>query len=162
MKYLKESLVLNRLNRITAQILSFTLLFPATVFAQEVEEPKFTNLKQGECAPFDGTLFNPPATAQLITENRYAMTECDLRVEYEIKKTQAEMNLQIETLQISWEALSEKHNLLMDIKNNEINTYREMALDQPNKNNHWWLAGGVVVGIGLSLGTFYAATEISK
>ena len=90
------------------------------------------------------------------------MTECDLRVEYEIKKTQAEMNLQIETLQISWEALSEKHNLLMDIKNNEINTYREMALDQPNKNNHWWLAGGVVVGIGLSLGTFYAATEISK
>jgi|TARA_R110000824_G_scaffold206558_4_gene391742 hypothetical protein len=149
-------------NRLTAQILSFTLLFPATIFAQETEEPKFTNLKQGECAPFDGTLFNPPATAQLITENRYAMTECDLRVEYEIKKTQAEMNLQLDTLQISYESLSEKHNLLMDIKNSEIDTYREMALSQPNKNNHWWLAGGVVVGIGLSLGTFHAATEISK
>jgi len=149
-------------NRLTAQILSFTLLFPATIFAQETEDPKFTNLKQGECAPFDGTLFNPPATAQLITENRYAMTECDLRVEYKIKKTQAEMNLQLDTLQISYESLSEKHNLLMDIKNSEIDIYREMALNQPNKNNHWWLAGGVVVGIGLSLGTFYAVTEISK
>ena len=159
---MKENLVLSMSSRLTAQILSFTLLFPATIFAQETEEPKFTNLKQGECAPFDGTLFNPPATAQLITENHYAMTECDLRVEYEIKKTQAEMNLQLDTLQISYESLSEKHNLLMDIKNSEIDTYREMALKQPNKNNHWWLAGGVVVGIGLSLGTFYAATEISK
>ena len=159
---MKENLVLSMSNRLTAQILSFTLLFPATIFAQETEDPKFTNLKQGECAPFDGTLFNPPATAQLITENRYAMTECDLRVEYEIKKTQAEMNLQLDTLQISYESLSEKHNLLMDIKNSEIDIYREMALNQPNKNNHWWLAGGVVVGIGLSLGTFYAATEISK
>ena len=159
---MKENLVLSMSNRLTAQILSFTLLFPATIFAQETEDPKFTNLKQGECAPFDGTLFNPPATAQLITENRYAMTECDLRVEYKIKKTQAEMNLQLDTLQISYESLSEKHNLLMDIKNSEIDIYREMALNQPNKNNHWWLAGGVVVGIGLSLGTFYAATEISK
>ena len=50
----------------------------------------------------------------------------------------------------------------MDIKNSEIDTYREMALDQPNKNNQWWLVGGVVVGIGLSLGTFYATTNITQ
>ena len=72
------------------------------------------------------------------------------------------MKLQLDTLQVSYDALEEKHQLLMDIKNSEINTYREMALDQPNKNNQWWLAGGVVVGIGLSLGTFYAATNITQ
>ena len=135
------------------------LLLLSSALAQDAQ---YTQLEAGEQAPFAGYLFNETATAELIVEKQFIMTECDLRVEYEIKKTQAEMNLQIETLQISWEALSEKHNLLMDIKNNKINTYREMALDQPNKNNHWWLAGGVVVGIGLSLGTFYAATEISK
>ena len=72
------------------------------------------------------------------------------------------MQLKIDSLQISYDALEEKHQLLMDIKNNEINTYRDMALDQPNKNNQWWLVGGVVVGIGLSLGTFYAVTEINE
>jgi hypothetical protein len=50
----------------------------------------------------------------------------------------------------------------MDIKNNEIDTYRELALQQPNKNNNWWLAGGVIVGIGLTLGTLNAASEIMK
>ena len=33
---------------------------------------------------------------------------------------------------------------------------------QPNKNNHWWLAGGAIVGIGLSLGVFYAAASITQ
>ena len=35
-------------------------------------------------------------------------------------------------------------------------------LEQPNKNNHWWMAGGVVAGIGLTLGTLFAASEIIK
>ena len=72
------------------------------------------------------------------------------------------MQLKIDSLQISYDGLQEKHQLLMDIKNSEIDTYREMALNQPNKNNQWWLAGGVIVGIGLSLGTFYATTNITQ
>ena len=72
------------------------------------------------------------------------------------------MQLQLDSLQISYNSLEEKHQLLMDIKNSEINTYREMALKQPNENNHWWLVGGVVIGVGLSLGTFYATTQINE
>ena len=149
-------------NKIIAQILSLSLLFPATIFAEEVDDPKFTQLEQGEEAPFAGTLFNPAATVKLIADHQYSLLECDLRVQYEINRTRADMQLQFDSLQISYDALDERHKLLMDIKNNEINTYREMALDQPNDRSHWWLVGGVVVGIGLSLGTFYAVTEIHE
>jgi hypothetical protein len=72
------------------------------------------------------------------------------------------MQFQIDSLQISYDSLDERHNLLMEIKNDEIDTYRELALEQPNKNNHWWMAGGVVAGIGLTLGTLFAASEIIK
>ena len=143
------------------QILSVALLSGMPAYAQDAdEEPMFTYLEQGNTAPFAGTLFNAPATAQLITSHQYSLTECDLLVEYEVTKARSEMQLQLSTLQISYDSLNEKHTLLMDIKNNEINTYREMSLKQPNKNNHWWLAGGTIAGIGLSLGVFYAATNI--
>ena len=149
-------------NKIIAQILSLSLLFPATIFAEEVDDPKFTQLEQGEEAPFAGTLFNPAATAKLIADHQYSLLECDLRVQYEIDRARTDMQLQLDSLQISYNALDERHKLLMDIKNNEIDTYREMALNQPNDNSHWWLLGGVVAGIGLSLGTFYAVTEINE
>ena len=69
-------------NKIVAQILSLALLFPAPIFAQEAEEPRFTQLEQGDEAPFAGTLFNPAATAQLITDSQFALEECDLKIQY--------------------------------------------------------------------------------
>ena len=50
----------------------------------------------------------------------------------------------------------------MDIKQQEIDTYRGMALERPNRNNHWWLAGGVVSGIGLTIGVLWATQEIQQ
>ena len=148
-------------NKLITQMLSFALFLCSPAHAQDAEEePMFTHLEQGETAPFAGTLFNPPATAQLITSHQYSLTECDLLVEYEVAKARSEIQLQLSVLQIGYDSLNEKHTLLMDIKNDEINTYREMSLKQPNKNNHWWLAGGAVAGIGLSLGVFYAAADI--
>jgi hypothetical protein len=147
-------------NRFISQILTITMLSASPAFAQDA--PRYTHLEEAEAAPFAGTLFNPSATAQLLADNQYSFEECDLRVEYEIARTTATMQFQIDSLQISYDSLDERHNLLMDIKNNEIDTYRELALQQPNKNNNWWLAGGVIVGIGLTLGTLNAASEIMK
>ena len=146
-----------------APTLSFALFLCAPVYAQDTEEePMYTHLEQGEGAPFAGTLFNPPATAELITAHQYSLTECDLLVEYEVAKARSEMQLQLDTLNISYNAQNERMNLLFDIKDQEIDMYREMALDQPNKNNHLWFAGGTVAGIALSLGVFYAATNIAQ
>jgi len=147
-------------NRLISQILTMTMLSATPAFAQDV--PRYTHLEEAELAPFAGTLFNPSATAQLLADSQYSFEECDLRVEYEIARTTANMQFQVDSLQISYDSLDERHNLLMGIKNDEIDIYRELALQQPNRNNHWWLAGGVVVGIGLTLGTLAAAQEIVK
>ena len=90
------------------------------------------------------------------------MSSCDLRVEFETSKVEARYQLQVDMLQASFNSLEEKHNLLMVIKDDEIEVYRTMALDQPNKNNHWWLAGGMVTGIGVTLGVLFASKEIQN
>ena len=149
------------LNKILALCISANLALAPAAYADD-EQPMFTHLDQGATAPFAGTLFNPAATARLIAESQFSMSECDLEVEYECGQVRAEYQLQLDILQARYDSLDERHTLLMDIKQTEINTYRDMAIEQPNKNNHWWLAGGVVTGIGLTLGVLFASQEIQN
>ena len=142
------------------KIMIIALILCAPAHADDT--PQYTHLDLGQEAPFAGTLFNPAATATLIAESQFNMSDCDLRVEYEVGRAEARYQLQLDLLQISYDSLNERHNLLMDIKNQEIETYRSMALEQPNKNNHWWLAGGVVAGVSLTLGVLFATQEIRE
>jgi len=151
---------LNMLNKVFSLMISTSLIFAPVAFADEA--PQYTHLEDGEEAPFAGTLFNPAATAQLITESQFSMDECDLRVEFEIQRTEARYQLQLDSLQASYDSLQERHTLIMDIKNQEIDTYRELALDRPNKNSQWWLTGGIVAGIGLTLGVLWTTQEIRE
>lgn len=152
---------MNMWNKIFAVAISTNLVFAPLAIAED-ETPKYTHLEQGAEAPFSGTLFNPAATARLIADSQFNMSDCDLRVEFKIEQTKAEYQLKLNMLQASYDSLDERHKLLMDIKAQEIETYREMALDQPNKHSEWWLAGGVVAGITLTLGVLFASQEIQK
>ena len=154
------NLDLNMLNKILALCISANLVFAPVALADEA--PKYTHLEENESAPFSGTLFNPAATASLIAESQFNMDSCDLRVEFEVTKSEAKCQLQVEALQISYDSLLERHNLLMDIKQQELETYKAMAIEQPNKHNQWWLAGGIVAGISLTLGVFAVSQEIQK
>lgn len=149
-------MVLNMLNK----IISIALILCTSAYADDT--PQYTHLEIGDEAPFAGTLFNPSATATLIAESQFNMSDCDLRVEYEVERTSARYQLQLDLLQASYDSLDERHNLLMDIKDEEIDTYRTLSLDRPNKNNHWWLAGGIVAGVSLTLGVLFATQEIQQ
>ncbi len=151
---------MNILSKMLSIAISTSLVLAPVALADET--PQYTHLEVGQTAPFAGTLFNPAATAQLIAESQYSMDSCDLRVEFEVQRTEARFQLQLDSLQATYDSLDQRHTLLMDIKNQEIETYRELALKQPNKNNQWWLAGGIIMGAASSIGIFYAATEISR
>lgn len=148
------------LNKAFASVITFSLVLTPVALADET--PQYTHIDVGESAPFTGTLFNPAATATLIAESQFSMSDCDLRVEFEKSRVEARYQLDIDMLQASYDSLDERHSLLMGIKDQEIETYRTMAIDQPNKNNHWWLAGGIMTGIGLTLGVLFASQEIQQ
>ena len=64
--------------------LLLSLSLSTTAYADE--QPRFTILEKSQPAPFAGTLFNPPATAKLLACNEFALTECDLKVQFELDK----------------------------------------------------------------------------
>ena len=148
------------LSRILVLIVIFSL-FPAELFAQE-EEPQFTQLEEGEPAPFAGTLFNPTATAQLIADREFRLTDCDLRVNYEINLLTARHELEYNLLQVRYDSLEERTTALSQLKDQEIADLQEMVRKHPNRHSHWFFAGGFVAGAITSIAIFFAAREISQ
>ena len=63
-----------------------------------------------------------------------------------------------ETDKSSYMKADNTFNKVMD----EVNRFEKLALEKPNKNSHWWFAGGMVAGIVTSVVIFYAAVEIGE
>jgi len=146
------------LNKIIAIILLMT--FPVFALADEV--PKIKPMNQGETAPFAGVLFNSTAVAQSIAEKEYNSEQCRLRIGYVEQKEGAKCRLLVTTSIAEMSFLKQKYDSILKIKDEEVNRLQKFALERPNKNSHWWFAGGIVAGIITSIAIFYATVEIRE
>ena len=146
------------LNKIVAIILLVS--FPAIVFANDL--PKIKPMNKGEVAPFSGVLFNSSAVAQSIAEKEYNAEQCRLRIDHLEQREKAKCDLLVSTVKVEVDFLQQKYNSILKIKDEEIDRFQKLALERPNKNSHWWFAGGIVAGIVTSIAIFYAAVEIRE
>jgi len=145
-------------NKIIAILLLIT--FPVMAFADDL--PKIKPMNKGEIAPFAGVLFNPTAIAQTIAEKEYNAQQCRLRTEHLEQKEKAKCDLLVSITKVEIDFLQKKYDSIIKIKDEEINRLQKVALERPNNNSHWWLAGGMVAGIITSVVIFYAAVEIKE
>ena len=102
------------------------LLQPLSALAQS---PIVTDLEKGQTAPYSGVLFNPEAAAQLLAQQKYADAECELKIDLELDKLGAQMDLINESLKASLKATENKYESIIDIKNDEINRLTNIAVD---------------------------------
>lgn len=131
-----------------------SLLILLTMTAQAEEPGKFIMLRENECAPFEGVLFDPVATAELLDVKVYAKKECDLRLSHEMEKQEIEFQLERDKYNIRYDAIVEEHRLLIEQKDIEITQLRESLLKQSPRNNWLWAAGGVAVGMVATYGAY--------
>jgi len=140
------------------------LAFPPILFADELEPlaPKVTGIKKGEVAPYTGVLLNSTAAAKIFAEKNYSVTECQLKIDYELQREIARHNLYVNSLQASIDAADKKYSAVITIKNNEIERLAAIAIESPDDNAHWWATGGFIAGIALTIGMFYVTAEVSN
>ena len=117
---------------------------------------------KGDKAPYDGMLLNPTAAAQVIAAKEAAVAECSLAKTYVLEREKAKCDLSVNSIGASLDALKDRHNSILSIKDEEIRRLNQIALKRPNAYSHWWFGGGIVVGIVTSVVIFYAAVEISN
>ncbi len=117
------------------------------------EEPTFTAIKKGEPAPFSGRLLNDAAVSQFIIQDKMKVEQCNIQIEYELAKQKAALKYDYDLLSVKCEADDQRLQDMVTIKEDEIKFLRKSYA--PSKN-HWWLAGGVVIGAASSIGIMYA------
>ena len=142
-------------------ILILMLAFPAAVLAEPPvvpelpPQPRIVGIQQGEAAPYSGVLLNSIAAAKLFAEKDFSEVGCELRIRFEVAKELARVNLILETTRVSMESMEQKYTSLLQIKDTEIERLSKIASDT-NDYSVWWVSGGIVVGIGLTIAVVYA------
>ena len=145
--------------RLISLILAFLIIIPTNVYS---DTPKVADIRQGQKAPYNGVLYNYEANAVLLTVKDKGQLECTLQLKHSLAKEKAKCDMLNSTVKASLEATEKKYGAILKIKNDEIGHLQKITLDRPNAYNHWWFAGGVISGVALSLGIFYAAVQVQK
>jgi len=159
-------------SRVLSVFLSLWLIaMPSMIRAETSPQPpssleglsgRVTSLNMDEPAPYAGILLDSEAAAKMLAEKKFLGLQHELKLDLEIKKLTAIHELNLGLLQSRYDSLQTQHEQVLEIKNSEIFRLQEIVKDRPNSNSEWWLAGGIVIGIALSIGIFYAAVEISE
>jgi hypothetical protein len=136
------------LNRILA-----LFLFSSTALA---DDGKFTLLAEEQPAPFAGVLFDPIATANIMTEKDGWQSQCDIEVEYQLDIASTEFELERKNFNIRYDALDEEYKLIVEQKDVEIVKLQETIKKQSPPNKWAWYAGGIASGVAVTYGAYKA------
>jgi|TARA_Y100000310_G_scaffold18550_1_gene18223 hypothetical protein len=127
------------LNRILA-----LFLISSTAYA---DDGKFTLLAEEQPAPFEGVLFDPIATANIMTEKSNWQLQCDIEVEYNLDIANTEFDLERKNFNIRYEALDQEYKLIVEQKDVEIVKLQETIKKQSPPNKWAWFGVGSASGV---------------
>lgn len=120
---------------------------------------KFTFLGENQCAPFEGVLFDPTATANILAEAQTADDNCKLVLQYELDKQKVEHELQLQNLTIRHDALLAEYDMRVQSLEREADALANALKKQSKKNPILWVAVGVASGMAVSYGAYKVFNE---
>jgi hypothetical protein len=122
--------------------------------AQAEEKPRFTFLGYNQCAPFEGTLFNPIATGALLSQAQTYQQQCEIKLKYELGLQSSEHKLQMQNLTIRHDALVAEYDMRVRSLERESDALATALKKQSKKNPVLWVAIGLAGGAALTYGAY--------
>ena len=119
-------------------------------------EAKFTFLSANEPAPFEGVLFDPEATADLIVAPKEVQLNCDLEIEYRIDLLQTEHQLTIQNMNSRYSALNVEYQQAINAKDLQIENLETVISSNSGVSKWVWFTGGLVAGTAASYSAYRA------
>ena len=121
-------------------------------------EEKYTELKQGEPAPYAGILLTKEAVAKIYTDQ-----------ESEIAKLKIEQNYQLNSLKLSektkYDLLDKRYKLDVEMYEamieNRDNAIKKLPVYSQGYKSDWSMIGGFVLGSVITVGIVYSIDKIT-
>jgi hypothetical protein len=130
--------------------LSFLLISSA------IADDSFTFLSEGEPAPFEGTLFNPGATAELLVSIDERQLQCDLELEYQLQVQATNFKLEIDNLTASHDTMVAQQQQTILTQQTQIEELNVIIESNSGHSKWLWATAGAVVGAGITYGAYRA------
>ena len=129
----------------------------------EVLEGKVTSLSLNEKAPYAGILLDPIAASKMIIDQKYLKSEIELQLRKEFQQDLANKRLAFDLLKVEYNSLQKIHKGVVLLKDQQIGDLNLLLKEEMGDDyTEWWVMGGVVIGIVLSVAVFYASVEVAK
>jgi len=126
-------------------------------------EGRVTNIEKNTKAPFSGVLLDPIAASRMLVDQKYLKLEIELNLRKEFQQDLANKRLAYDLLKVEHDSLQKYHTSAIALKDQHIGNLNEMLKEQSgSQHTHWWVIGGVALGIILSVTVFYASVEVAK
>lgn len=142
-----------------SRIVILLALFSTCAHAQVAVGGAYTQLKKGEQAPFDGWLYNNFANAKMLSKFQFINEECKLKIDFEVKKKAADLNLTIKNSKLKLDNTTKTYEKLLVIKDTEIERLTTIALKTPSDKYLWWGAGGFITGTLVTIAITYSVNS---
>lgn len=133
-------------------------MLPATVMA----EPVSVSIQKGQLAPFGGILLNPEAQAKIIAEKTVIELRSRLEKEKELEKQRAKHAFDLSMRDTEKKYAEKKYEVIMGLKDKEIDTLHEQLKKNSGASRQWWLAIGTIAGVIISIAAFVTVASVSK
>ena len=122
-------------------------------------EGKFTFVPKNGVVPFESTCFDNEATAKLLTWKEFQEKEFQNRLNLQLGIQREELTLEIDTLRISLEEATIRYDDTLRLRDEEIESLRTIIKKDRKVNLPLVIAGSIVAGVALGVGTAYAINK---
>ena len=138
-----------------------TMFLSVLLLSKSLATPpgQFSVLTQDQPAPFDGVLFDPVATAEIMVTREFAARECNLQIERAIEETEIKLTLELDNLSIRYQSLQSEYDLMIETKDRQIQSLQDIIDNAPPQRRWLWTTLGVVSGVGTTYLAYRAFDE---
>jgi glycerate kinase len=132
------------------------------LFASIASANDFSNIKQGEPAPFDGTLLKPEAMATIFATHDAEIAECKLKAQHDLEKEQIECELDVQKIEYDFGSYKVTASAIIEEKDKELEKLYDLLKKQNKNQTPLWIGVGFAGGIVTSIGMIYIYEAIKK